>query len=64
MRFTLLFSALFLYQRHGAIIDDDIRRSLVNRFPFGILYSEYDNGIYVLAVMNLHRHPDYWKNRK
>lgn len=47
-----------------AIIDDDIRRSLVNRFPYGILYSEHNNGIYILAVMNLHRHPDYWKDRK
>ena len=38
---------------------EDIRRSLVARFPYGILYSEVNNKIYILAVMNLHRQPDY-----
>ena len=46
------------------IVDPPVRRCLVNRFPFGILYSTEDNAVYILAVMNLHRHPDYWKNRK
>jgi hypothetical protein len=46
------------------IIEDDVRRSLVRRFPFGILYSVEDDGIFVAAVMNLHRHPKYWKGRK
>ena len=41
----------------------DIRRSLVRRFPYGILYAESPQGIDILAVMNLHREPDYWKNR-
>ena len=45
------------------IIEKDIRRSLVRRFPFGILYTKEENEIYILAVMNLHRDPDYWKNR-
>ena len=40
-----------------------IRRSLVRRFPYGILYAEAPQGIYILAVMNLHRDPDYWKSR-
>lgn len=41
----------------------DIRRSLVSRFPYGVLYSEVDNKIHILAVMNLHRQPDCWKQR-
>jgi len=45
-------------------IDDQIRRSLVNRFPFGVLYSIEENEIYILAVMHLHREPGYWKSRK
>ena len=45
------------------VIDGEIRRSLVRRFPFGILYSIEVKGIYVTAVMNLHREPDYWKHR-
>lgn len=46
------------------VIDGDIRRSLVNRFPYGILYAVENEGIAIVAVMHLHRHPDYWKHRK
>jgi len=35
----------------------------VKRFPYGVLYSEEADGIFILAVMNLHRAPDYWKRR-
>ena len=46
------------------VIDGEIRRSLVSRFPYGVLYAEGEDGIDIVAVMNLHRHPDYWKHRK
>lgn len=45
------------------IIDGDIRRVLLNRFPYGVLYSEIDKNIYIVAVMPLHREPDYWQHR-
>lgn len=44
-------------------IEGDIRRSLVRRFPFGVLYAFENEDIFVLAVMHLHREPNYWKNR-
>ncbi len=47
-----------------AVLEGDIRRSLVRRFPYGILYSEEQEGLFIVAVMNLHRKPDYWKHRK
>jgi len=43
---------------------NEFRRSLVNRFPFGILYSVQNDQIYILAVMHLHKEPGYWKKRK
>ncbi len=46
------------------VIETEIRRSLVRRFPYGVLYSEEEEGIYIVAVMHLHRQPDYWKQRK
>ncbi|HEX3048221.1 MAG TPA: type II toxin-antitoxin system RelE/ParE family toxin [Bacillota bacterium] len=45
------------------ILEGDIRRCLVRRFPYGILYSEEQEYIYIVAVMHLHRDPDYWKHR-
>lgn len=44
-------------------IEPEVRRCLVHRFPYGVLYSEEPGGIFILAVMNLHRDPDYWKHR-
>ncbi len=46
------------------VIEGEIRRSLVKRFPYGVLYSEETDGIHIAAVMHLHRHPDYWRHRK
>ena len=45
------------------VIEEDIRRSLVRRFPYGILYAEDEDEIFVVAVMHLHREPDSWKRR-
>jgi plasmid stabilization system protein ParE len=44
-------------------IDGDIRRVLTNRFPYGVLYAINDASIFILAVMHLRRHPDYWRTR-
>ncbi|MGH8524352.1 MAG: type II toxin-antitoxin system RelE/ParE family toxin [Gammaproteobacteria bacterium] len=51
------------YPKAWPIIEEDIRRSLVRRFPYGILYAEEGEDLFVVAVMPLHRDPDYWKHR-
>jgi plasmid stabilization system protein ParE len=51
------------YPKAWPIIEEDIRRSLVRRFPYGILYAEEDEELLIVAVMHLHRDPDYWKHR-
>lgn len=51
------------YPKAWQILDGEIRRTLVNRFPYGILYSVEPNEIFIIAVMNLHRKPGYWKKR-
>jgi plasmid stabilization system protein ParE len=45
-------------------MEDEIRRSMVNRFPFGVLYSIEADEIFILAIMHLHKRPGYWKSRK
>ncbi|MGH7430173.1 MAG: type II toxin-antitoxin system RelE/ParE family toxin [Candidatus Methylomirabilaceae bacterium] len=44
-------------------VKKDIRRRLLRRFPFGVLYSIRDSEIVILAVMHLHRRPGYWQDR-
>jgi toxin ParE1/3/4 len=46
------------------VVDLDVRRCLVNRFPFGILYAIEGQSIFVLAIMHLHRKPGYWRDRR
>lgn len=40
-----------------------VRRFLVHRFPYAVVYRHTSAAIQVIAVMHLHRHPDYWKHR-
>jgi plasmid stabilization system protein ParE len=51
------------YPKAWPLFEDDIRRRLIHRFPYCILYSEETNEIYILAIMHLNRAPDYWKTR-
>lgn len=44
-------------------ISGQVRRCLLNRFPFGLLFRIEADRYYVLAVMHLRREPNYWKNR-
>lgn len=43
--------------------DREIRRYLVHRFPYGLIYRISDHKIQIIAVMHLRRHPDYWRGR-
>ena len=45
------------------ILESEIRRILVNRYPYGIIYSIEEKEILILAIMHLNREPDYWKDR-
>jgi plasmid stabilization system protein ParE len=46
-----------------AVIDEDIRRCLTRKFPYGILYTIEDDYILIVAVMHCSREPGYWKKR-
>ena len=54
---------IYLFPLLYPVMELDVRRSLVNTFPFGILFRVFPNMIVIIAVMHLNREPDYWKNR-
>jgi plasmid stabilization system protein ParE len=42
----------------------DIRRVVLSRFAYKLLYSVEADCIYIIAVAHLHRVPDYWAGRE
>ena len=46
------------------IMENNIRRCLTNRFPFGIVFHHQNDEILILAVMHLNKRPGYWKDRR
>ena len=44
-------------------IPPPVRRHFSREFPYDVLYVERSDDIWILAVMPLHREPDYWVHR-
>lgn len=44
-------------------VEENIRRYLLGRFPYGIYYSVEKTHILIIAVMHLSRKPGYWTDR-
>lgn len=42
--------------------DPPARRNLARDFPFAVVYLDEPDRVWILAVMPLRRHPDYWKH--
>lgn len=55
--------AISSHPRTAPVVREGIRRRLLKRFPFGILYAVEPDKIAVLAVMHLRRRPGYWESR-
>lgn len=51
------------YPQAGLVIRGSIRRRLIRRFPYALLYRVRPTEIRILAVMSLKRRPAYWVGR-
>jgi len=48
----------------GVVLIGGVRRRLVRRFPYGVLYAIKSDHIRLLAVMHAKRRPMYWIDRE
>lgn len=46
------------------VADDDIRRLLVQRFPYQVIYIRLIDRIQILAIAHERRRPGYWVGRE
>ena len=44
-------------------VSKNLRRRIMRRFPFGLLYAIEAEQIVIVAVVHLKRRPGYWKDR-
>lgn len=45
------------------IVYRELRRKLVERFPYAVYYRVYDEFVYIVAVMHGRRNPQHWQRR-
>ena len=59
-------SALVRIKNHPLlfrVVEENVRKCRVTRFPYGLLFRETNDDIEIVAVMHLHRDPSYWRGR-
>ena len=56
-------AAILEHPEGSPIVTGAIRRRLLRRFPYGLLYRVRIEQVRILAVMNLKRRPGYWVGR-
>ena len=45
------------------IVESDVRRFLIPRFPYAVYYRVLPDHVRILAFKHHSRHPDYWRER-
>ena len=52
------------YPEAAPLILKVVRRKLIRRFPYSIMYSFNADSVRILAIANQNRRPFYWSGRK
>jgi toxin ParE1/3/4 len=63
LRIDAALSSVQRNPRQYPLIHQEVRRCLVRRFPYGILFLEEDKRVIVLAVFHAKRDPRSWQER-
>ena len=61
--FNAAIKRISAYPDSYRLIDSTIRRCLIKRFPYCILYGINVDMIVIIAIAHLHRKPNYWQGR-
>ena len=60
-----LINFLIRYPEVGQVVQGSIRRIILPKFPYSLMYRLIENGqIRILAIAHHKRKPNYWQNRE
>lgn len=52
------------YPDAGVLVRPSVRRVLVDRFPYAVVYRHDPISVIILAIAHVRRRPGYWQRRK
>ena len=52
------------YPEAWSIERGEVRKCLLHKFPYKLLYSIEEDHVFIIAVAHQHRKPDYWIDRE
>ncbi len=50
--------------RRFPAVDEDVRRAILNSFPYSLYFKTEIDVVVVIAVLHQHRRPDTWQKRR
>lgn len=56
-------AVLLQYPDIGSPIGDELRKFVLEQFPYDLIYAHVSDTVYILAVAHQHREPGYWSTR-
>ena len=57
------FERIALYPLAAPVVERNVRKIGIEKFPFEIYYRLNDQEIFVFAIIHERRHQDFWKKR-
>jgi plasmid stabilization system protein ParE len=51
------------YPHAWAVVSGDVRKCLLHKFPYSLLYAIEADHIFIIAIAHHHRRPTYWVGR-
>ena len=52
------------YPKAWSVERGEVRKCLLHKFPYKLLYSIEEDHIFIIAVAHQHREPNYWIDRE
>jgi len=62
--FDRVVSRVQMAPRQFPELEPQVRRAMLDRFPYGVFFIVDDDVVTVFAVLHLHRDPETWRERK